>query len=92
MFISGHQARHVLRSGAKRCLAWVTDDEGVGTSPTDQPLSQPTADMRDLLKEYEDVFLSELPNRLPPKRPVDHAIKVEEGAQPVSRPAYPNRR
>ena len=53
----------------------------MGTSPTDQPLSQPPADMRDLLKQYDDVFPSELPNRLPPKRPVDHAIKVEEGAQ-----------
>ena len=82
MFISGHQARNGLRSGAKGYLAWVTDDEGVGTSPTDQPLSQPPADMRDLLKQYDDVFPSELPNRLPPKRPVDHAIKVEEGAQP----------
>ena len=60
----------------------------MGTSPTVQPLSQPLADMRDLLKQYDDVFPSELPNRLPPKRPVSHAIKVEEGAQPPSRPAY----
>ena len=60
----------------------------MGTSPTDQPLSQTLADMRDLLKQYDDVFPSELPFRLPPKRPVDHAIKVEEEAQPPSRPAY----
>ena len=52
MFIPGRQARHALRIGAKGYLAWVMDDEGVGTSPTDQPLSQPPADMRDLLKQY----------------------------------------
>ena len=88
MFISGRQARHALRSGAKGYLAWVTDDEGVGTSPTDQVLSQLPADMRDLLKQYDNIFPSELPNHLPPKTPVDHAIKVEEEAQPSSRPAY----
>ena len=88
MFISGRQVRYALRSGAKRYLEWVTHDEGVGASPLDQPLSQPPADMRDLLKQYGDVFPRELPNRIPPKRSVDHAIKVEEGAQPLSRPAY----
>ena len=60
----------------------------MGTSPTDQPLCQPPADMRDLLKQYDDVFPSELPYRLPPKNPVDHAIKVEEEAQPPFLPAY----
>ena len=50
---------------------------GRAPPPVDQSLGQPPENMRDLLKQYDDVFPSELPYRLPPKRPVDHAIEVE---------------
>ena len=40
MFISGRQARHALRGGDLGYLVWVTADEGVGTSPTDQPVNR----------------------------------------------------
>lgn len=44
--------------------------------------------MQSLLKEYSDVFRSELPDGLPPKRSVDHAIETENGAKPPHRSLY----
>lgn len=41
-----------------------------------------------LLQEYRPVFRSELPDGLPPKRLVEHAIEVEEGSKPPHRPLY----
>jgi hypothetical protein len=41
-----------------------------------------------LLKEYSDVFRSELPDGWPPKRSVDHAIETEHGAKPSHRSLY----
>ena len=41
-----------------------------------------------LLKEYSDVFPQELPSRLPPKRSIDHDIKLTPGSSPPSRPLY----
>jgi hypothetical protein len=45
-------------------------------------------ELQELLESYKDVFQEELPDGLPPKRNVDHAI--ETGAEaPVNRNAYP---
>jgi hypothetical protein len=41
-----------------------------------------------LLKEYSDVFRSELPDGLPPKRSVDHAIETDHGAKSPHRLLY----
>jgi len=41
-----------------------------------------------LLKEYKDIFQEELPDGLPPKRAVDHAIETGD-ASPINRNAYP---
>ena len=41
-----------------------------------------------LMKEFSDVFPEELPNQLPPRRKVDHAIELTPGAKPPSRPTY----
>jgi len=41
-----------------------------------------------LIKEFADVFPAELPNELPPKRTIDHAIDVLPGSEPPSRPTY----
>ena len=41
-----------------------------------------------ILQKYEEVFRSELPDGLPPKRLVDHEIEVEEGTKPPHRPLY----
>ena len=45
-------------------------------------------DLKDLLRSYKDVFPAALPAGLPPKREVDHAIELEPGAPPPSRPTY----
>ena len=41
-----------------------------------------------LLKRFEGVFKDDLPEGLPPKRSVDHAIETEEEAKPPMRPLY----
>ncbi|CAM6102507.1 unnamed protein product [Calypogeia fissa] len=42
----------------------------------------------DILKEYEDVFPTDLPARLPPKRRVDHKIEVIPGSSPPCKTPY----
>lgn len=41
-----------------------------------------------LLKEFEDVFIKDLPPGLPPVRAVEHAIEVVPGSEPPHRPPY----
>jgi len=41
-----------------------------------------------LIKEFADIFPTSLPNELPPKRNVDHAIDLIPGSEPPSRPTY----
>ena len=58
---------------------------------TDGPVGLPDdipTDLRDLLRSYRDVFPEALPAGLPPSREVDHAIELEDGAPPPSRPTY----
>ena len=57
----------------------------VGT--VDLPEDLPS-DLRKLLLSYRDVFPVALPAGLPPSREVDHAIELELGAPPASRPTY----
>ena len=42
----------------------------------------------DLLSKYSTVFRYELPSGLSPKRSVDHAIELEDGARPSNRPLF----
>jgi hypothetical protein len=41
-----------------------------------------------LLKDFEDVFPTDLPTGLPPSRAVDHHIELVSGAEPPSRATY----
>ena len=41
-----------------------------------------------VLHEFMDVFPSELPEGLPPKRGVDHRIELKPGSSPTSRPTF----
>ncbi|XP_073107197.1 uncharacterized protein [Elaeis guineensis] len=41
-----------------------------------------------VLQEFEDVMPPELPKTLPPRRAVDHKIKLELGAKPPARLSY----
>ena len=74
----------------------VTDATSGDTGPTQlaggsthlQVLDGAPDDLAALLRSYEDVFLNALPPGLPPAREVDHAIELEPGAPPPSRPTY----
>jgi len=44
--------------------------------------------LRRLLKEYQNVFREELPDGLPPRPAIDHAIETGD-ASPVNKNAYP---
>ena len=46
------------------------------------------SDLAAVLRCYQDVFPDALPPGLPPAREVDHAIELEPGALPPSRPTY----
>jgi hypothetical protein len=41
-----------------------------------------------IVKEFSDIFPKSLPDELPPKRKIDHAIDLMPGAEPPSRPIY----
>src|SRR5919108_1537020 len=47
-----------------------------------------SSEVRKILKEYQDVFPKALPNNLPPKRTVDHAIELVPGSEPPHRSVY----
>ena len=44
--------------------------------------------MQSLLKEYQDVFTSDLSIGLPPPRAITHGIDVVPGSKPISKPPY----
>ena len=80
--ISGRQASRALRHGATGFLAYITD-EAATTRTTNRP-----PDLQKLLDHHKEIFPDELTCQLPPKRSVDHEIKVEAESKPPSRPAY----
>jgi len=41
-----------------------------------------------VLEEFKDVMPAKLPKRLPPRREVDHAIELEQGAKPLAFAPY----
>ena len=43
---------------------------------------------KSLIKEFQDIFPSTLPNNLPPKRTVDHSIELIPESELPSRPTY----
>lgn len=43
---------------------------------------------QEILREFSDVFPTELPNELPPSRAIDFEIELEPGHTPPSRPTY----
>jgi hypothetical protein len=44
--------------------------------------------IKELLKEFKDVFPDELPKGLPPIRGIEHQIDLVPGASLLNRPAY----
>lgn len=97
-FISGKQARHALRQGDQGFLAWVSVAEEMSTvsdsdfhqivdSTSDSSLDE-RKELLSLLREFSDIFPSDLPSKLPPKRTVNHDIDLSPGSSPPSRPPY----
>ena len=41
-----------------------------------------------LIQKYHDIFPEQLPKGIPPKRVVEHSIKIEPGSKPSYRPPY----
>jgi hypothetical protein len=44
--------------------------------------------VKSLLEEFKDVFPSDLPSGLPPKRDVDHKIELQDGKEPPTKAPY----
>ena len=45
-------------------------------------------ELHQLLEEFSDLFLEQLPKGRPPKREVEFEIKLEEGVVPPNKPPY----
>ena len=41
-----------------------------------------------MIQRYRDIFPEQLPKGIPPKRVVEHSIKIEPGSKPSYRPPY----
>ena len=53
-----------------------------------ESLGEVAREIPDVLEEYKDVMLLELPKKLPPRREVDHQIELEHGAKPPAKASY----
>ena len=45
-------------------------------------------EIRDVLKDYQDIMPAKLPSKLPPRREVDHKIELQSGIRPLSMSPY----
>ena len=71
--------------------AMKSDQAFLGIIHAQKPLNKPPLfdpKVRDILKDYADVFPDELPKELPPERTVDHRIDLLPDSVPVSKPTY----
>src|SRR5204862_5409994 len=77
---------HVVNSGVANVV-----DSGLRRDSVVNPMSKVVkakTKLKRLLKEYKDIFREELPDGLPLKRAVDHAIDTGDHS-PVNKNAYP---
>ena len=85
------QVKQAIKEGGMAYLAWMTEVEEETTASirsAAQAQTAPHTTLQTLLEEFEDVFPAKLPQGLPPRRPVDHAIEVTPGAEPPHRRPY----
>ena len=96
-FNRGKQARHALRKGEQGFLAWVSANpkkmlsnsdfyQTIGSTSDSSP--EERQKLLTLLQEFSEVFPSDLPSKLPPKRTLNHDIDLIPGSSPPSRPPY----
>ncbi|KAL0363844.1 UNVERIFIED_CONTAM: hypothetical protein Sangu_0482000 [Sesamum angustifolium] len=75
-FMSAMQVKTGLRHGEQTYLAALIEMK-VDT------IQEVLDEVVELLQEFKDVFLPELPKKLPPQRAIDHAIELEPRARPL---------
>ena len=63
-------------------MAWVSQVNGTPACPAIDVEGRRQHELRELLNSYTDQFPAKLPQRLPPKRDVDHEIELRPGASP----------
>ncbi|KAE8699155.1 hypothetical protein F3Y22_tig00110584pilonHSYRG00049 [Hibiscus syriacus] len=71
-----------IKKGDIAYMAMLKEDDEIEKTD-DLPLI-----IREVLEENKDVMPPELPNKLPPRREVDHKIKLEPGAKPPALAPY----
>ena len=85
--LSVKKFRRMLRKGDKYLQIYqVVQKNHTKSNGKNSKNSNAKLDM--LLKKYETIFRDELPPGLPPKRSVDHEIKLKENEKPPHRPLF----
>ncbi|KAK4397821.1 hypothetical protein Sango_1257600 [Sesamum angolense] len=79
--ISAMQVKAGLRHGEQTYLAALIEIKS-------DVVQEVPDEVGELLQEFKDVFPPELPKKLPPRRAIDHAIKLEPGARPPTQSPY----
>ncbi|KAE8662634.1 cytochrome P450 78A7-like [Hibiscus syriacus] len=80
--LSAIQLGKGIKKGDITYLAMLKEDDEIEKTD-DLPLI-----IREVLEENKDVMPPELPNKLPPRREVDHKIELEPGAKPPALAPY----
>lgn len=78
--ISAMQLKRSMRKGCQLFSITISDRE-------EEEEKEPSIDDHPILKEFSDVFPSELPG-MPPRREIDFHIDLVPGAEPISRAPY----
>ncbi|KAE8663644.1 hypothetical protein F3Y22_tig00112925pilonHSYRG00094 [Hibiscus syriacus] len=85
-FVSIDEANHLglkgIKKGAMTYLAMLKEDDEIEKTDDLPPI------IHEVLEENKDVMPPELPNKLPPRREVDHKIELEPGAKPPALAPY----
>ena len=80
-YLSAMQLHKGVKKAYLTYIAMLNED-------TENPLGDMPGKIQHVLKEFEDAMPSKLPNKLLPKREVDHAIELENGARPSAAVPY----
>ena len=77
----------LARELSEKCYMLVMRAGEAGDGVTEKVELVPKC-VKDVLKRYRDVMPEDLPNKLPPRREVDHKIEVKSGTEPPSKAPY----